>query len=107
MPSTSAKQHKFMEAIAHNSAFAKKVGVKQSVGKDFAAADKGKTFSKGMEVAKTKNVAREKAAAAMIPLLMKKAAMMRQTPQMPPRSAPMGPPGAVPMKKGGKAKKGC
>ena len=40
MPSTSAKQHKFMEAIAHNPAFAKKVGVPQSVGKDFSAADK-------------------------------------------------------------------
>ena len=47
MPSTSAKQHRFMEAIAHSPSFAKKVGVKQSVGKDFAAADKGKTFAKG------------------------------------------------------------
>ena len=47
MPSTSAKQHRFMEAIAHNSAFAKKAGVPQSVGKDFSAADKGRTFSKG------------------------------------------------------------
>jgi len=36
-----------MEAIAHNSAFAKKAGVPQSVGKDFSAADKGRTFSKG------------------------------------------------------------
>ena len=47
MPSSSAKQHRFMEAIAHNSAFAKKAGVPQSVGKDFSAADKGRTFSKG------------------------------------------------------------
>ena len=44
MPSTSGKQHRFMEAIAHNPAFAKKVGVPQSVGQDFATADKGKTF---------------------------------------------------------------
>jgi hypothetical protein len=44
MPSTSAKQHRFMEAIAHNKAFAKKVGVPQSVGQDFSNADKGKTF---------------------------------------------------------------
>jgi hypothetical protein len=36
-----------MEAIAHNSAFAKKAGVPQSVGKDFAAADKGKKFAGG------------------------------------------------------------
>lgn len=36
-----------MEAIAHSAKFAKKVGVPQSVGKDFAAADKGKKFKKG------------------------------------------------------------
>ena len=47
MPSKSAKQHRFMEAIAHSPAFAKKVGVSQSVGKDFAAADKGKKFVRG------------------------------------------------------------
>lgn len=47
MPSTSAKQHRFMEAIAHNKAFAKKVDVPQSVGKDFVAADKGKKFAVG------------------------------------------------------------
>ena len=47
MPSTSKKQHNFMEAIANNSAFAKKVGVPQSVGQDFSNADKGKKFSKG------------------------------------------------------------
>jgi hypothetical protein len=47
MPSSSSKQHRFMEAVAHNPAFAKKAGVPQSVGKDFSAADKGRTFSKG------------------------------------------------------------
>lgn len=47
MPSTSKKQHNFMEAIAHSAKFAKKVGVPQSVGKDFAAADKGKKFKQG------------------------------------------------------------
>lgn len=47
MPSSSKKQHNFMAAIAHSPSFAKKVGVSQSVGKDFAAADKGKTFAKG------------------------------------------------------------
>ena len=36
-----------MEAIAHNKAFAKKVGVPQSVGQDFATADKGKKFGSG------------------------------------------------------------
>ena len=36
-----------MAAIAHNPGFAKKVGVPQSVGKDFNDADKGKKFRKG------------------------------------------------------------
>jgi hypothetical protein len=36
-----------MEAIAHSLSFAKKVHIPQSVGKDFAAADKGKTFKRG------------------------------------------------------------
>lgn len=40
MPSLSDKQHRFMLAVAHDPAFAKKAGVPQSVGKDFAAADK-------------------------------------------------------------------
>jgi len=51
MPSSSAKQHKFMEAVAHNPSFAKKAGVPQSVGKDFSNADKGKTFSRGGDMA--------------------------------------------------------
>ena len=36
-----------MMAVANNPAFAKKVGIKQSVGKDFAAADKGRKFKEG------------------------------------------------------------
>ena len=47
MPSTSKKQHNFMAAIANNPAFAKKVGIPQSVGKDFTDADKGKKFRSG------------------------------------------------------------
>jgi hypothetical protein len=47
MPSSSKKQHNFMEAVAHNPAFAKKAGVPQSVGKDFSSADKGRKFAKG------------------------------------------------------------
>jgi hypothetical protein len=47
MPSTSKKQHNFMAAVANNPSFAKKVGVPQSVGKDFNQADKGRKFSKG------------------------------------------------------------
>ena len=47
MPSVSKKQHNFMEAIAHSPSFAKKAGVPQSVGKDFAKADKGHKFKGG------------------------------------------------------------
>jgi len=54
MPSTSKKQHNFMEAIAHSPSFAKKVGVPQSVGKDFSKADKGKTFKRGGDMNPTK-----------------------------------------------------
>ena len=36
-----------MAAIAKNPAFAKKVGIKSSVGKEFLTADKGKKFGSG------------------------------------------------------------
>ena len=35
MPAVSKKQERFMQAVAHNPAFAKKAGVPQSVGKEF------------------------------------------------------------------------
>lgn len=35
MPAKSAKQERFMQAIAHNPKFAKAAGVPQSVGKEF------------------------------------------------------------------------
>lgn len=47
MPSSSEKQHNFMSAVAHNSEFASKAGVPQSVGKEFVEADKGKSFDQG------------------------------------------------------------
>jgi hypothetical protein len=58
MPSTSKKQHNFMAAIAHSPAFAKKVGVPQSVGQDFNKADKGRKFREGglMESEKAKEL---------------------------------------------------
>ena len=55
MPSTSKKQHNFMAAVANNPKFAKKVGVPQSVGKDFSNADKGKTFKRGGDMATKMN----------------------------------------------------
>ena len=47
MPSKTKKQAKFMAAVANSPKFAKKAGVPQSVGKEFAKADKGKTFKEG------------------------------------------------------------
>ena len=44
MPATSKKQKRFMDAAAHNPAFAKKAGVPVSVAKDFSAASKGVKF---------------------------------------------------------------
>jgi hypothetical protein len=84
MPSTSKKQHNFMAAIAHSPSFAKKVGVPQSVGKDFNNADKGKTFKKGGDTMASK----------MNPGFM---AMMAKK--------KAGAKAEMPMKKGGTAKK--
>ena len=92
MPSVSKKQHNFMEAIAHSPAFAKKVGIPQSVGKDFSAADKGRKFNKGGEMAESKKMVGKEVA-----FMRKKgapAAMMKHE-----KAEMMG------MKKGGAAKK--
>lgn len=40
MPSVSEKQARFMKAVAGDKKFADKVGVPQSVGKEFVEADK-------------------------------------------------------------------
>jgi hypothetical protein len=94
VPSVSKKQHDFMEAIAHNKAFAKKVHVSQSVGRDFAEADKGKTFKRGGDMATN-----PKAAAAMA-ALMGAAAARRRAPRPVAAApvaapAPMAPAGAM------------
>jgi len=44
MPATSEKQKRFMDAAAHNPAFAKKAGVPVSVAQDFSKASKGVKF---------------------------------------------------------------
>ena len=94
MPSTSKKQHNFMEAVANNPAFAKKVGVPQSVGQDFSKTDKGKTFKRGGDMV-----------AKMDPRVMQMM-MARKRAAMAPAAAPMAAPGGMGgMKKGGAAKK--
>ena len=44
MPSKSGKQHRLMEMVAHDPKAAKRVGIKQSVGREFVNADKGRHF---------------------------------------------------------------
>jgi hypothetical protein len=44
MPATSEKQKRFMDAAAHNPAFAQQAGVPVSVAKDFSKASKGVKF---------------------------------------------------------------
>lgn len=46
MPSVSSKQERFMRAVAHDKGFAEKVGVSQSVGKDFEDADEKEKLGK-------------------------------------------------------------
>ena len=48
MPAVSAKQEKFMQAVANNPKFAKKVGVPTSVGREFT---KGKDMKKMKKMA--------------------------------------------------------
>ena len=90
-----------MAAVAHNPAFAKKVGIPQSVGKDFNNADKGKTFKKGGDTMVMKKKMDSKMMAAL---------MAARQPKMPMADAaapaPMAPPGGMGgMRKGGMTKK--
>jgi hypothetical protein len=45
MPTTSKAQERLMQGVAHNPAFAKKVGIPQSVGKEFVEADSNNSDS--------------------------------------------------------------
>ena len=49
MPSHSDKQRRFMAAAAHDPAFAQRVGIPQSVARDFNQADKGKKLAEAMK----------------------------------------------------------
>ena len=46
MPVTSAKQKRFMDAAAHNPAFAKEAGIPVGVAKEFSEASKGRKFKR-------------------------------------------------------------
>ena len=47
MPSVSKKQHNLMALVANNPKASKRLGIPQSVGKEFMKADKGKSFKEG------------------------------------------------------------
>jgi len=49
MPSSSPAQTRMMAAAAHDSKFAKRVGVPVSVAQDFNQADKGKKLAEAMK----------------------------------------------------------
>jgi len=98
MPSVSKKQHNFMAAVAHSPAFAKKVGVPQSVGQDFNKADKGRKFSKGGDTMATKMDPR-----VMQMIAAKAAAARAPMARRPMPAPPMAPAMAPGMKKGGMA----
>lgn len=55
MPSKSKAQHNLMEMVAHDPKAAKRVGIPQSVGKDFAKADQGKNLKKLPTKVRTSN----------------------------------------------------
>lgn len=52
MPAVSKKQEKFMQAVAHNKAFAKKAGVPQSVGREFTKKEGGEMKKESKEMMK-------------------------------------------------------
>lgn len=56
MPSVSKKQHNLMAMVANDPAAAKRLGIPQTVGKEFTAADKGRNFKKGGDPVATKDM---------------------------------------------------
>lgn len=55
MPSVSPAQHHLMEAVKHDPKFSKKVGIPQSVGQEFVAADEAKAKGRRLAVAMKAN----------------------------------------------------
>jgi hypothetical protein len=56
MPSKSKAQHNLMAMVANDPAAAKRVGVPQSVGKEFVEADKGRNFNRGGDMKESKKM---------------------------------------------------
>jgi hypothetical protein len=62
MPSKSPAQKRLMQAVAHSPKFAKKVGVPQKVGKEFAKADKMKSGGVSLSVGRGEKLPTSKGA---------------------------------------------
>lgn len=77
MPAKSEKQEKFMQAVAHNPAFAKKAGVPQSVGKEFTKSGGGMAESKAMMKKEVAFMKKKGAPKSMIKHEMKEAGMKK------------------------------
>lgn len=57
MPSTTAKQRRFMAAAAHDPEFAKRNEIPQSVAREFNQADKGKKLAEALKRKPSKDYA--------------------------------------------------
>lgn len=56
MPSVSKRQHNLMAMVANDPAAAKRLGIPQSVGKEFVKADTGHKFARGGEMKESKSM---------------------------------------------------
>jgi len=78
MPAKSAKQERFMRAVAHSPSFAKKVGVPMSVGREFTKAGGGEMKeSKAMMKKEVSFMKKKGAPKSMIKHEMKEAGMKK------------------------------
>jgi hypothetical protein len=77
MPAKSAKQERFMQAVANNPKFAKKVGVPTSVGKEFTKSGGGMAESKKMVGKEIAFMKKKGAPKSMIKHEMKEAGMKK------------------------------
>jgi len=87
VPSVSKKQHNLMALVANNPAAAKRVGIPQSVGKEFMKADKGKRFGSGSR-ADLQAINKPKTDQGKQELFSKGGEMKKSTPMAAKRSAP-------------------
>jgi len=77
MPAKSAKQERFMQAVANNPKFAKKVGVPTSVGKEFTKSGGGMAESKKMMAKEVAFMKKKGAPKSMVKHEMKEAGMKK------------------------------